>query len=69
MSHFIIGGTNVTFLVTGGTNVGWHKCQVGMWHFCLVALMTVGQKSRHPIKTLKLLNRLKKLWGRILQEK
>ena len=21
---------------------------MGLWHLCLVALMTVGQKSRHP---------------------
>ena len=61
MSHFIyrwhkclilcIGGTNVAFLAIGGTNVvsyyRWHKCLGGSGTNFVVALFTVGKKSRH----------------------
>ena len=61
MSHFIyrwhkclilcIGGTNVAFLAIGGTNVvsyyRWHKCLGGSGTNFVMALLTVGKKSRH----------------------
>jgi hypothetical protein len=67
MSHFIyrwhkclifcIGGTNVAFLAIGGTNVAsyyrWHKCLGGSGTNFVVALLTVGKKSRHLQKALK----------------
>jgi hypothetical protein len=63
MSHFIyrwhkclilcIGGTNVAFLAIGGTNVvsyyRWHKCLGGSGTNFVVALFTVGKKSRHHL--------------------
>jgi hypothetical protein len=66
MSYVIIGGTNVrvgqmSYVVIGGTNVGvgqmsgWDKCQVGQMSVgqTSVALVSVGQKSRHPFRQFK----------------
>jgi hypothetical protein len=50
MSYVIIGGTNVgvgqmSYVVIGGTNVRVGQTSVGQTS---VALVSVGQKSRHP---------------------
>jgi hypothetical protein len=46
-----MGGTNVSFLATGGTNVAsyfkWHKCHGGSGTNVAVNLMKVAKKLRH----------------------
>jgi hypothetical protein len=51
MSHLFKGGTNVSFLAIGETNVAsyyrWHKCLGGSGTNFMAAFLTVGKKLQH----------------------